>query len=70
MPQGFSPRNDLLLADYTARLVREGKTVISAEPSGILKRHGTTAETWQARLEKLKSGRLLSRFFAASRVAT
>jgi hypothetical protein len=33
----------------------------------ILERLGTTAETWQARLEKLSKGRLIGRFFAASR---
>ncbi len=67
MLQGFSLGNYLLLVDYTARLFREGKTAISAELAGILERLGTTAETWQARLKKLKSGRLLGRFFAASR---
>jgi hypothetical protein len=64
---GFSLGNYLLLVDYTGRLFREGKTVISAELTGILNRLGTTAESSQARLEKLKSGRLLGRFFAASR---
>jgi hypothetical protein len=32
----------------------------------ILERVGTTAEAWQARLEKLSKGRLLGRFFAAT----
>ena len=67
MLQGFSLGNYLLLVDYTGRLFREGKTAISAELAGILERLGTTAESWQARLEKLKPGRLLGRFFAASR---
>jgi hypothetical protein len=40
---------------------------ISAELTGILERLGTSAERWQARLEKLKGGRLLGRFFAATR---
>jgi hypothetical protein len=40
---------------------------ISAELTGILERLGTSAERWQARLEKLKGGRLLGRFFAARR---
>ncbi len=35
--------------------------------AGILERLGTTAETWQARLEKLSKGRFFGRFFAASR---
>ncbi len=59
----------LILVDYTGRLFRDGKAVISAELSGILNRLGTSAESWQARLQKLKSGRLLGRFFAASRGA-
>ena len=67
MLPGFSLGNYLLLVDFTARLFRDGKTAISTELSGILERLGTTAESWQARLEKLKSGRLLGRFFAASR---
>jgi hypothetical protein len=33
----------------------------------ILDRLGTSAENWQARLEKLSKGRLCWRFFAASR---
>ena len=65
--QGFPLGNDLLLVDYTGRLLREGKSAISAELTGILNRLGTTAEAWQARLEKLKSGRLLGRLSAASR---
>ncbi len=67
MLRGFSLGNYLLLVDFTGRLFREGKAAISAELAGILERLGTTAESWQARLEKLKAGRLLGRFFAASR---
>ena len=67
MLEGFSLGSYLLLVDFTGRLFRDGKAVISAELTGILDRLGTTAETWWARLEKLKSGRLLGRFFAASR---
>ena len=67
MLRGFSLGNYLLLVDYTGRLFREGNAAISAELAGILDRLGTTAESWQARLEKLKAGRLLGRFFAASR---
>ena len=33
----------------------------------IFQRPGTSAETWQARLKKLREGRLFGRFFAASR---
>jgi hypothetical protein len=32
----------------------------------VLERLGSTAEVWQARLEKLSKGRLFGRFFAAS----
>ncbi len=67
MLEGFSLGNYLILVDYTGRFFRDGKAAISAELSGILNRLGTTAESWQARLEKLRGGRLLGRFFAASR---
>ncbi len=67
MLEGFSLGNYLLLVDYTGRLFREGKATISREVADILQRLGASAETWQARLEKLSKGRLLGRFFAASR---
>ena len=57
----------LILVDYTGQLFRDGKAAISAELTGILERLGSSAESWQARLEKLRGGRLLGRFFAASR---
>ena len=59
--------SDLLLVDYSGRLFRVGKAMISRELAEIFERIGTTAETWQARLEKLSEGRLLGRFLAASR---
>jgi hypothetical protein len=65
--EGFSLGSYLLLVDYTGRLFRKGKATISREVAEIFRRIGTTAETWQARLEKLSKGRLLGRFFAASR---
>ncbi len=67
MLEGFSLGNYLLLVDYTGRLFREGKAVISAEVAAILERLGSSAESWQARLRKLVGGRLLGRFFAATR---
>ncbi len=67
MLEGFSFGNYLILVDYTGRLFRDRKTAISAELTGILERPGSSAESWQARLEKLRGGRLLGRFFAASR---
>jgi hypothetical protein len=67
MLEGFSLGGYLLLVDYTGRLFREGKAAISSEVSEILDRLGSSAESWWARLEKLSRGRLLGRFFAASR---
>ncbi len=67
MIEGFSLGNYLVLVDYTGRLFRQGKAAISREVAGIFERIGTTAETWQARMQKLSEGRLLGRFFAASR---
>jgi REP element-mobilizing transposase RayT len=67
MFEGFSLGHYLILVDYTGRLFREGKASLSREVAGILERIGTTALAWHARLEKLSKGRLLGRFFAASR---
>ena len=41
--------------------------VVPGELAGIFERLGSNAENWQARLQKLAAGRLLGRFFAASR---
>jgi len=67
MLEGFSLGNYLPLVDCTGPLFRDGKAAISREVAEILERLGTTAKIWQARLEKLSKGRLLGRFFAASR---
>jgi len=67
MLEGFALGSYLLLVDYTGRIFREGKAAISREVAAIFERIGTTAETWQVRLQKLSPGRLLGRFFAASR---
>jgi REP element-mobilizing transposase RayT len=67
MLESFALGSYLLLVDYTGRIFRDGKATLSAELAGILERLGTTAENWQARLEKLRTGRLLGRFFAATR---
>jgi hypothetical protein len=67
MLEDFSLGSYLRLVDYTGRLFRDAKAAISAELSGILERIGSNAETWWARLEKLSNGKLLGRFFAASR---
>jgi REP element-mobilizing transposase RayT len=67
MIEGFSLGSYLLLVDYTGRLWREGKASISRELSAVLDRLGTSAETWQSRLQRLRSGHFFGRFFAASR---
>jgi REP element-mobilizing transposase RayT len=67
MLEGFSLGSYLLVVDYTGRLFREGKAALSAELFGILHRIGISLEDWQARLERLRGGRLLGRFFAGSR---
>jgi len=53
--------------DYTARLYRAGKAAVSREVAAILDRLGSTADQWQARLEKLRQGRFLGRYFASRR---
>ena len=67
MFDGLSLGSYLRLVDYTGRLFREGRAAISAELSGILERLGSGAESWQLRMEKLRTGRLFGRFFAARR---
>ena len=53
--------------DCSQRLFRDGKAAISAKVTGILDRPQSSAERWRTRLEKLRGGRLLGQFFAASR---
>ena len=67
MIEGFSLGSYLMLVDYTGRLFRQGKAVVSAELAGILDRLSSSAKSWHTRLEKLRTGRLFGRFFAASR---
>ena len=67
MLEGLSLGSYLLLVDFTGRMFRDGKTAISAELAGILERLGSDSERWWSRIEKLSKGRLLGRFFAASR---
>ncbi len=57
-----------VLVDYTGRVFREGKAAISRGVAEIFERLGSSAETWQARLERLSQSRLLGRFFATSRM--
>ena len=67
MVEGYSLGNYLLLVDHSARLFRDGKAVLAREVAEILDRLGSSADHWQARLEKLRHGRLLGRFFASRR---
>jgi hypothetical protein len=53
--------------DYTWRLFRQGKVSISAELAGIVERMNCSAQSWQKRMEKLRDGRLLGRFYATTR---
>ena len=67
MVEGFPLGSYLLLVDHTVRLYRAGKAVLTRAVAEILDRLGSSAEHWQARLEKLRQGRLPGRYFAASR---
>ncbi len=67
MLEGLSLGSYLLLVDYSGRLFRTGKAVISAELANIFDRLGSTADSWWSRLEKLSQGRLVGRYFAAKR---
>ena len=51
MIEGFSLGNYLILVEYTGRLFREGKAVISSELAVIFERLGCSADNWQARLQ-------------------
>jgi REP element-mobilizing transposase RayT len=66
MVEGFTLGSYLLLVDYTARLLREGKALLTRDLAGIFDRLGCSAASWQRRLWKLSAGPLLGRFLAAS----
>jgi hypothetical protein len=67
MLEGFTLANYLVLVEYTGRMFREGKAQISSELAGLFERLGSSADCWQARMDKLCSGRLFGRFMASSR---
>jgi len=46
---------------------RDGKATLSRAVAGILDRLGSSVDHWQARLDKLRRGSFLGRFFATSR---
>lgn len=66
MLAGFTLGNYLMLVEHTGRLLREGKASITAEVSDILARLGSSAEAWQARMQRLRGERLLGRFISGS----
>ena len=65
--EGFPLGSYVRLVDYTGRLFREGKATISAELAGIFERLGSSAQSWQRQMEKLRDRPFLGRFFATSR---
>jgi hypothetical protein len=67
MIQGFPLGSYVKLVDYTGRLFRQRKASISTELAGVFERLGCSAQSWQARLEKLNGHRQLGRFFASTR---
>jgi hypothetical protein len=67
MVEGFSLGNYLPLVDFTTQLYREGKRALSREAAAILDRLGSTDDHWHARLEKLRRGNFLGRFFTTTR---
>jgi hypothetical protein len=67
MIQRFPLGGYVKLVDYTGRLFRQGKALISAELAEIFERLGCSAPSWQRRLEMLHGDRLLGRFSASTR---
>ncbi len=68
MIAGFTLGNYLLLVDYSGRLFREGKAALSRRNSAACwQSWGALPKVGESRLLKLSEGRLLGRFFAASR---
>jgi REP element-mobilizing transposase RayT len=69
MLEGFTLGKYLVLVEHTGRLLRTGRATISAEVSDILERIDSSARAWQARMLRLRGGRLLGRIIAASKQA-
>jgi len=67
MIEGLTLGHYLQLVDYTGRLLRDGKATIPPEVESIFVRLQSSGSVWQERMTKLSGGRLLGRFFAASR---
>ena len=66
--EGFSLAQYLQLVDWTSRLVREGKQHVTRAAASILERLGTSADVWQATIQKMFSrSQLLGVAFSFSR---
>jgi hypothetical protein len=65
--EGFTLGQYLLLVDYTRRLVRKGKAVVSSELDGIFERLQSSAEIWSQRIKRLHEKTWFGRFLSASR---
>ena len=59
---------NLLLVDYTSRVVRNGKARVSAEVAGILERLNTSAEFWSDHIRAMfDKQRILGSYFSTTR---
>ena len=65
--EGFTLGQYLLLVDYTSRVVRKGKSVVSSELAGIFERLQSSAEIWSQRIKRLHEKSWVGRFLSASR---
>ena len=65
--EGFTLGQYLLLVDYTSRMVRKGKAVVSSELEGIFERLQSSAEIWSQRIKRLHEKTWVGRFLSASR---
>jgi hypothetical protein len=65
--EGFTLGQYLLLVDYTSRVVRKGKAVVSSELEGVFERLGSSAEIWSQRIKRLHEKTWIGRFLSASR---
>jgi hypothetical protein len=57
----------LFLVDYTSRVVRKAKAVVSSELAGIFERLHSSAEIWSQRIKQLHGKTWVGRFLSASR---
>ena len=64
--EGFTSGQYLLLVDYTSRVVRKGKAVVSSELAGIFERLQSSAEIWSQRINRLHGKTWVGRFLSAS----